>query len=91
MIVAAHDWFLLTRNLIMKFQVTDIEFDFEQEDDFEISVDQRDAVIRQTLSTIWDADDEDDLVEEITFATGWCIKKIDYVHVLSWHNHARRN
>jgi hypothetical protein len=66
----------------MKFQVTDIEFDFEQEDDFEISVDQRDAVIYQTLSTIWDADDEDDLVEEITCAQGWCIKKIDYVHVL---------
>lgn len=66
----------------MKFQVTDIEFDFEQEDDFEISVDQRDAVIYQTLSTIWDADDEDDLVEKITCAQGWCIKQIDYVHVL---------
>ena len=65
----------------MKFQVTDIEFDFEQEDDFEIPVDQRDAIIYQTFSTIWDADDEDDLVEKITCAHGWCIKKIDCVQV----------
>jgi hypothetical protein len=28
-------------------------------------------------------DDEDDLVEEITCAKGWCIKSLDYVHVLS--------
>jgi hypothetical protein len=33
-------------------------------------------------NTIWEADDEDDLVEEITCATGWCIKSIDYIHVL---------
>ena len=26
----------------------------------------------------WEADDEDDLIEEITCASGWCIKKIDY-------------
>lgn len=29
--------------------------------------------------------DEDDLVEEITSATGWCIKSIDYRHVLNTH------
>ena len=27
---------------------------------------------------VWDADDEDDLIEEITTASGWCIKSIDY-------------
>ena len=27
---------------------------------------------------IWEADDEDDLIEEITTASGWCIKSIDY-------------
>ena len=26
----------------------------------------------------WEADDEDDLIEEVTTATGWCIKNIDY-------------
>ena len=27
---------------------------------------------------VWEADDEDDLIEEITAATSWCIKSIDY-------------
>ena len=27
---------------------------------------------------VWEADDEDDLIEEITAASGWCIKSIDY-------------
>ena len=27
---------------------------------------------------VWEADDEDDLIEEITASTGWCIKSIDY-------------
>ena len=33
--------------------------------------------------SFWEADDEEDLVEEITCATGWCIKSIDYRHILS--------
>jgi len=35
------------------------------------------------IGTFWEADDGDDLVEEITSASGWCIKSIDYLHVLS--------
>ena len=27
---------------------------------------------------VWDADDEDDLIEEVTTASGWCIKSINY-------------
>ena len=27
---------------------------------------------------VWEADDEDDLIEEITTSSGWCIKSIDY-------------
>jgi hypothetical protein len=27
---------------------------------------------------IWEADDEDALIEEVTTACGWCIKSIDY-------------
>ena len=27
---------------------------------------------------VWEADNEDDLIEEITAAAGWCIKSIDY-------------
>lgn len=39
-------------------------------------------VINTTMGSIWEADDEDDLIEEITSATGWCINSIDYEHVL---------
>ena len=63
----------------MKFNVTEIEFDFDDECygydpltfDEEIS-------IRDQALGVWDADDEDDLLEEITTACGWCIKNIDY-------------
>ena len=63
----------------MQFQVTEIEFDFDDED---LTNDERDDIIGDTVGHIWEADDEDDLVEEITCATGWCIKSIDYRHVL---------
>jgi len=67
----------------MKFQVTEIEFDFEMEDDEYPSDDYQQALTDETIGQIWDADDEDDLVEEITCATGWCIKFIQSRHILS--------
>ena len=67
----------------MQFQVTQIEFDFTDDtEDFELPPIQQMEIINEVKSTIWDACDEDDLVEEITCATGWCIQSIDYVHVL---------
>ena len=66
----------------MQFQVIEIEFDFDDEYGPYPEEEQQGA-INQTMTTIWEADDEDDLIEEITCATGWCIKSIDYVHVLS--------
>ena len=63
----------------MQFQVTQIEFDFD--DAFEVENYDQD-VIDEVLATTWEASDEDDLIEEITSASGWCIKSIDYVHVL---------
>lgn len=67
----------------MKFQVTEIEFDFDSDVDGEFTEHHYDNVIYDTVGMIWDADDEDDLVEEITAATGWCVKSIDYRIVLS--------
>ena len=67
----------------MKFQVTQIEFDFGIEDDEYPSVDYQKALRYDTIGQIWDAGDENDLVEEITCATGWCIKSIDYRIILS--------
>ena len=63
----------------MQFQVTQIEFDFD--DSFEIENYDQD-IIDEVLATTWEADDEDDLIEEITSATGWCINSIDYDHIL---------
>lgn len=65
---------------VMQFQVTEIEFDF---DDEELSSFDKDEITSQYVGDIWEADDEEDLVEEITAASGWCIKSIDYRHVLS--------
>jgi hypothetical protein len=66
----------------MKYKVTKIDFDFTSDDDYTPSLGYQKDLIADTLSTVWDADDEDDLVEEITCATGWCIKFIDYVITL---------
>ena len=68
----------------MHFQVTKIEFDFDSDilDTEEMTDEDCQEIIDETISTIWDADDEDDLIEEITSATGWCINSIDFRHVL---------
>ena len=66
----------------MQFQVTDIRFDFITDDD-ELSPEEQLEIIEETCDTVWEADDEDDLIEEITCAAGWCIKSIDYRHILN--------
>ena len=68
----------------MQFQVTYIEFDFSSDDPTwgDVDYDTQQEVIEETKGTIWEADDEDDLKEEITCATGWCINSIDYRIVL---------
>ena len=65
----------------MMYQVTYVEFDFDGDDEM-IAYD-KDKLTSEYIGTTWEADDEDDLIEEITCASGWCIKSIDYVHVLS--------
>ena len=61
----------------MQFQITDIEFDFDDIDEKE-----QDEIYEEVYEQIWEASDEEDLVEEITTAYGWCIKSIDYRHIL---------
>ena len=64
----------------MKFNVTDIEFDFDDGNDgesYSLTYDEQ-IEIRDLALGVWEADDEDDLIEEITSSTGWCIKSIDY-------------
>ena len=76
----------------MLFYVNDIEFDFDDDeantvcnsdlDTFFIAsnVDRKEVTERHL--GVWEADNEDDLIEEITASSGWCIKSIDYEHQL---------
>ena len=63
----------------MKFNVTEIEFDYDDDyaNGFKLTFDEE-IEFRDLALGVWDADDEDDLIEEITAACGWCIKSIDY-------------
>lgn len=68
----------------MQFQVTEIEFDFTDDLDEEaLDVESQDEIYDEVIGQIWEAEDEDDLMEEITCATGWCIKFIDYRIILN--------
>ena len=72
----------------MRFNVTKIEFDFgrdtrlnwesnENDFDYVVSPDEADIIEEDNLG-IWDACDENDLIEQITEESGWCIHSIDY-------------
>jgi hypothetical protein len=64
----------------MQFQITQIEFDFD--DAFEVENYDQD-VIDEVLATTWEVHDEEDLLDEISACTGWCIKSIDYRNILT--------
>ena len=63
----------------MNYNVTEIEFDFDDDyaNGFDLTFDEE-IELRDLTLGIWEADSEDDLIDEITTATGWCIKYIDY-------------
>ena len=63
----------------MKFNVTDIEFDFDDDyaEESKLTFDEEIA-IRDLALGVWEADNDDDLLDEITTACGWCIKNIYY-------------
>ena len=65
----------------MKYNVTDIEFDFDDgnlnEEEYKLTFDEE-IEIRDLALGVWDAEDEDDMIDEITTATGYLIKNIYY-------------
>ena len=63
----------------MKFNVTEVEFDFDDDyaNGFKLTFDEE-IELRDLTLGVWEADDEDDLIEEVTTASGWCIKSINY-------------
>ena len=77
---------------MMQFYVNDIEFDFDDDEanticnsDLDTFFIASNSVRREVVEDhlgVWEADSEDDLIEEITAASGWYIKSIDYEHQL---------
>ena len=63
----------------MQFLVTDIKFDFNTDmpDYYSVNEDDQELIVRDNLG-VWEAEDEDDLVEEITANAGRCILSLDY-------------
>ena len=64
----------------MKYNVTDIEFDFDDGNDgesYSLTYDEQ-IEIRDLALGVWEADDENDMIDEITTATGYLIKNIYY-------------
>ena len=63
----------------LNFNVKDVEFDFDDDyaEESKLTFDEE-IELRDLALGVWEADDEDDLIEEITAASGWCIKSIDY-------------
>jgi hypothetical protein len=68
----------------MQFQITEIEFDLDCDSaDEELTPQDEQDLYDDYIGTIWEADDGDDLVEEITCAAGYCVKTIDYRIILN--------
>ena len=63
----------------MKFNVTEVEFDFDDDyaEESKLTFDEE-IELRDLALGVWDAEDEDDLIEEVTTACGLCIRNIDY-------------
>ena len=63
----------------MRFDVYEIEFDLDDaySEEYTLTFDEEIA-LRDAALGIWDALDDDDLIEKITELSGWCIKSIDY-------------
>ena len=58
----------------MKFNVTEVEFDFSDSLG-ELDKWEQDKIIKNNIG-VWEADNEDDMIDEITAASGWLIKNI---------------
>lgn len=76
--------------MIRKFQLDEIEFDFEMEDDEYPSAEYQQQVTETALKTVYEIDcdsdaDEDEigdlLLDEISNQSGWCVFSSSYHEV----------
>ena len=70
----------------MLFQITKIEFDVDDSIyDPSVNVITSEELAENYVGEIWEANDEDDLIEEITNDSAHCINSIDYRIILKCH------
>lgn len=55
-----------------RYRVIKVDFDFETEDGV-IDEESQERIKEFTLSKTWEASSHDDLAEEISNKTGWCV------------------
>ena len=65
-------------NYLVKSCEFDLQDDYDTSKDDRINFDELQIELEDQTVGVWEAEDEDDLIEEITTASGWCIKTIDY-------------
>ena len=66
----------------MKFQITDIEFDLTEDCDEYIDTEMLQGQLQKAYTkTSWDADDNDDLLDQISNKSGWGINSIQYEEI----------
>ena len=68
----------------MKYKITQIEFDFDDDydEEGEISDELKEEIYDDGMFRIWEVEEEEELVDEITDYSGWCVKSIDYQEVI---------
>ena len=70
----------------MQLQITDISFDCSLDDSDWTEKDRietEESLPHSYIGSVWEVVNEDDLIEEISCASGWCINSIDYRHILN--------
>ena len=70
----------------MHFLITDIKFDCSLDDIDWTEKDQletEEMLPHSYIGSTWEADSEDDLIEELSCASGWLISELDYKIVLN--------
>ena len=69
----------------MQFIITNINFDctLDDADWTQEDVERTQQKLQEEyIGEVWEADDEEDLIEEISTTSGWCINSIEYRHLL---------
>ena len=62
-------------------KVTSIEYDFQCQNDEQVSKSYQKRITSQTIGKVYEVEDEDYLADAISDETGWCIKSLEYMSV----------